>query len=153
MKKKLLFWLLLLASAAWTVLIFTRSMKVASESNAESGRFLVVLQKILPFLTMNLLRKLAHFAEFAVLGGLLTATVHSFWGKRSYLLVLLAALLTALADETIQLFVAGRSSQLTDIWLDFSGSLTAFLLIIGIVQLKKRRRRAKQTQAQKSAAE
>ena len=40
---------------------------------------------------------------------------------------MLGGLLTALTDETIQLFVPGRSGQVTDIWIDFSGVMTAFL--------------------------
>ena len=37
---------------------------------------------------------------------------------------MLGGLLTALTDETIQLFVPGRSGQVTDIWIDFSGVMT-----------------------------
>ncbi len=40
---------------------------------------------------------------------------------------MLGGLLTALTDETIQLFVPGRSGQVTDVWIDFSGVLTGLL--------------------------
>ena len=45
----------------------------------------------------------------------------------------MASLLTALTDETIQLFVPGRSGQVTDVWIDFSGVLTG--LVVGLILL------------------
>ena len=32
-------------------------------------------------------------------------------------------------DETIQLFVEGRSGQIGDVWLDMSGVLAGFLIV------------------------
>ena len=40
---------------------------------------------------------------------------------QNVLFTLLFGLLVANTDETIQLLMAGRSSQLTDVWIDFSG--------------------------------
>ena len=48
-------------------------------------------------------------------------------------MAILGGLLTALTDETIQLFVPGRSSQVTDVWIDFSGVMTG--LIVGLILL------------------
>ena len=50
----------------------------------------------------------------------------------------LGGLLTALTDETIQLFVPGRSGQVTDIWIDFSGVMTgllAGLILLGLIRM------------------
>ncbi len=44
---------------------------------------------------------------------------------------MLGGVLTALTDETIQIFSAGRSSQVTDVWLDFAGVLAGIL--VGLV--------------------
>lgn len=47
-------------------------------------------------------------------------------------------MLTALTDETIQLFSQGRSSQVTDVWLDSAGVLAgilAALLLMGLWRL------------------
>ena len=41
---------------------------------------------------------------------------------------ILGGLLTALTDETIQLFSPGRSSQVLDVWLDFMGVLAGLLV-------------------------
>lgn len=89
----------------------------------------------------GLLRKLAHFSEFACLGGLL------YWraglaGKRGKTLVALAAggvLLTACIDETIQIFVPGRSSSLIDVWIDTAGGMAGMLLAFAGYNLFRKR--------------
>ena len=43
---------------------------------------------------------------------------------------MLGGVLTALTDETIQLFSDGRSGQVTDVWLDSAGVLTGILVAI-----------------------
>lgn len=109
-----------LACALWLLLIFSQSAMSAPVSQAESGGLLYLLVQIFPFLTEHLLRKLAHFAEFAILGVLLGKSLRGTVTR-----MLLAGLLCAVCDETIQLFVVGRSSQVSDIWVDFSGILAA----------------------------
>lgn len=76
-----------------------------------------------PTLTEHLVRKLAHFSEFA-LAGVLGHICFSQWRKEMrfcILCTLFAGLFIALCDETIQLFVPGRSGQIMDVWIDFSG--------------------------------
>ena len=121
------------------VFIFSNSLQIADVSEGASGRVLGILQGILRHLglpgaadrlTMHIVRKLAHFCEYALEGFLLTLClrvytrhffVHISWP-------ILGGLLTALTDETIQMFSDGRSSQITDVWLDFSGVLTGILV-------------------------
>ena len=68
----------------------------------------------------GILRKIAHSAEFACLGAELV-----FWRERRRTLRLrdlfLWGLMVALADETIQLFVAGRAGLVQAIWIDLAG--------------------------------
>ncbi|MDR0890292.1 MAG: VanZ family protein [Oscillospiraceae bacterium] len=118
----------LILSLLWVALIFLHSAMPATVSKAESGGLLALLQRVLPWLTHNMLRKAAHFAEYAVLGALLTGV---FRNTKSFALSkpLLCGLLVALGDETLQLYVAGRAGMLTDVWLDFSGLLAATLLL------------------------
>lgn len=47
--------------------------------------------------------------------------------------------LAALCDETIQLFVPGRSGQIADVWLDTAGCLTGALLTLLIFRLCRKR--------------
>ena len=115
----------------WLAVIWGHSVLPADLSRQESGGILALLIGWFPFLTDHIIRKAAHFAEFAVLGGLLFGAAD---GKRSPAFPPLIGLLAAMTDETIQLFSEGRSGQISDVWLDFSG----FLLIWGLLTLIRR---------------
>ncbi len=138
---------LALAGCIW--FIFSNSMAVADVSSVSSGRVLQLLQAVLrrlgmpglaQRLTMHLVRKLAHFCEYLLEGFLLMLCmrVYSRHPLRHITVPMLAGVLTALTDETIQLFSEGRSSQVTDVWLDSAGVLAgilAALLLMGLWRL------------------
>ena len=48
---------------------------------------------------------------------------------------LLGGVLTALVDETIQIYSPGRSSQVTDVWLDSAGVLAGILAALVLMAL------------------
>jgi VanZ family protein len=121
--------------------IWGNSLLSREQSSGESAW---VLQLVTPFLelfagkgnvTEHLVRKLAHFTEFALLGLELLFWFSQKRGKKKEALLLAMAhgLFAALTDETIQLF-SGRGSQVQDVWLDFAGvtagALTALLLTL-----------------------
>ena len=121
------------------VFIFSNSLQIADVSEGASGRVLGILQGILRHLglpgaadrlTMHIVRKLAHFCEYMLEGFLLTLCLRVYTRRfvRHISWPILGGLLTALTDETIQLFSDGRSGQITDVWLDFSGVLTGILV-------------------------
>ena len=68
-------------------------------------------------------RKAAHFTEYAILGLLLTAMYRAYGheGKRLFLLAAGTGSLYASTDEFHQLFVQGRSCQITDWMIDTCG--------------------------------
>ena len=114
----------------YILLIFSNSAQTASESSQRSLRIVQQLNSLLfggaDIISEHLIRKAAHFTEFAGLGALGYACFKR--GIRVPASVFSAAassvffgLLTALTDETIQLFVEGRSGQITDVWIDFAG--------------------------------
>ena len=129
--------------------IFSNSMAVADVSSVSSGRVLQLLQAVLrrlgmpglaQRLTMHLVRKLAHFCEYTLEGFLLMLCmrVYSRRPLRHITVPMLAGVLTALTDETIQIYSPGRSSQVTDVWLDSAGVLAgilAALLLMGLWRL------------------
>ena len=124
-------------AALWLLFIWGHSLLPAEISKQESGSLLALLQSWLPWLTDHLIRKAAHFAEYAVLGALLFGAAgvrHGLWFAPCF------GLLSALADETIQLFAAGRSGQVSDVWLDLAGFLAGWIVIALIAVLLKRRR-------------
>lgn len=125
-------------AAAWLLVIWGHSCIPAAQSGAESGAVLTVVQQLLPQMTNHLLRKCAHFAEYAVLGVLAAAALRT--GARfSWPAALLPGTFAALCDETIQLFVPGRSGRIADVWLDTAGYLTGALLTLLIFYLCRKR--------------
>jgi VanZ family protein len=79
-----------------------------------------------------LVRKAAHFTEYAVLA-LLAARAFStssvrVLGRRWFLISLALIVLYALSDEYHQSFVASRTASIYDSLIDMSGGLTALLL-------------------------
>ena len=67
-------------------------------------------------------RKIAHFVEFASLGAVAFVLVLSVIKNIRIRIVVLAlgGLCVSLFDETIQIF-SGRGSMIKDVWLDFAG--------------------------------
>ena len=125
--------ILTVCAAVWLLVIWGHSCMPAVQSGAESGALLTVVQRLLPWMTDHVLRKCAHFAEYAVLGALRTGA-HFSWPA-----ALLPGTFAALCDETIQLFVPGRSGQIADVWLDTAGYLTGALLTLLIFRLCRKR--------------
>ena len=99
----------------WVAFIFSNSMDNADASTLKSGAVLALLRRILG-------------SE----GAALTDPLR-FLGWP-----LLAGLMTALTDETIQLFSLGRSSQVTDVWIDFAGVVTGTLLAFLVQAIVRR---------------
>lgn len=129
---------------------FIHSSMPADLSSEESESVMSVLQYILNFLgfsaelTDHIVRKAAHFAEYTAIGMLLVSCAYSFSRTkpyRYYSQILFAGLATAVIDETIQLNVAGRSGQITDVLLDFSGLITGavFMLLVYMIYRKIRK--------------
>ena len=74
-----------------------------------------------------LLRKMAHFTEFAALGACL-AWLFGMLGKRK-LFPFLCGAAAACVDESIQLFIPDRGPSLRDVGIDTCGVLTGLILL------------------------
>ena len=83
-------------------------------------------------------RKMAHATESAILGCLLTNLCQSLSMKKAYMWSWLMGSAYAATDEFHQLFVPGRSGQITDVMLDSVGCLTGCLLIYLILCIVKK---------------
>lgn len=128
MERKRQFWIFTALSILWAGIIFWHSAMPAVQSDAESLGALGWVQRLLPFMTNHLLRKAAHVTEFAILGALLAAAAAGL-RRRPYLAPYLLGLIWALGDETHQLYVPGRSGELTDVWIDFAGVILGATMI------------------------
>lgn len=137
MKKKA-FWIWLLLTALWIGVIFWHSARTAEASDAESIGLLYYVQKLFPWMTNRLLRKCGHFGEFAVLGVLMTGT---FRHLRNFILLkpVACAFFVALCDETLQLFIPGRSGNIKDLWIDLGGVVFGALAVWLLFRLRKKK--------------
>ena len=122
--------------------IWGNSLLPGSVSGAISGWIRDVLAAIFPGgfdepdSGHGLLRKLAHFSEFACLGGLLVWLFAMVQKTRA--LALLCGVLVASVDETIQRFVPGRGPSIRDVLIDTSGVIVGIgLLLIGHTVYKR----------------
>lgn len=144
------FVLFLILTLLTTAFIFTNSLKSGSESLAQSNVVLKWVTAIIdphhtvPYDTMSFyVRKAAHLTEFALLGfslGGLNGALARLRQKSIPLLPLFASLVVAVADEFIQSFT-GRTSQVSDVLIDFSGALLGLLVITIIQAVRNRKRR------------
>jgi VanZ family protein len=126
--------------------IWYRSTLSAVDSTVESTSVLTMFDDIFKWLGFNveltdfIVRKSAHFCEFALLGCLVIWTFYLFTHKilKNFTSVGFICLATATADEIIQIYSPGRSCQVTDVVLDFSGAVAGvifFLLIFSIYKI------------------
>ncbi len=130
---------LTLCTVLLLAVIWGHSMVPAVLSGEESGSILLLLNTLLrgmglPTLVSDfIVRKAAHFTEYFLLGFLLSATLRS-WGRPvPGTLQALLLLVVPFVDETIQLFVPGRSGQVSDMWLDLAGGWSGAILCCGIM--------------------
>ena len=86
-----------------------------------------------------LVRKTAHFTEYAILGALFYLNLIQFPKLNSHpkklLLSILFSFLYAITDEIHQIFVPGRSAQLRDVLIDTLGASFGAIIIYLIIKL------------------
>lgn len=126
-------------------LIWGNSTLPGGVSMELSDGFLALLSQGLPALAVIgsiLIRKLAHFSEFACLGLLLGWLLSPEGGFRGFAAPALLGTLAACVDETIQRFVPGRESSLIDVWIDIFGVCAGILLLrLGYCCIRRRKER------------
>lgn len=134
------------------IFIWGHSMVPAVQSSEESGYWATYLIPILKMFvgeklaTEYLVRKLAHFSEYAVFGFIVSLRVRQsqkldikLIGKAEG-----ASFLTAFLDESIQV-LSGRGPMITDVWIDSFGAFTGIFLCSLIVFVAERRKHARRT--------
>lgn len=129
-------WLWLIVFA-YILFILSNSAQTGEVSGRISGEIAMIgfnfLEKIgihVAFDTLHfLVRKLAHFSEFFLLGILVqTAQKHQPICKNDLLVAMAFMLLIPLLDEGLQLFIEGRAGSIRDSLIDMSGYLISVLL-------------------------
>lgn len=141
-------WLWLSVAVVWTLVIWRNSLFPAEQSSAQSTWVMEVFEPLLsmtglaPDIWHTLVRKLAHITEFALLGAFWTAALTRFESggcsmkKERLCCALLICILTAMTDETIQAFVPGRGSMVTDVWIDALGAVIGIIILAAFFKWK-----------------
>ena len=126
--------------------IWGNSLLPGEDSGQLSGFVGMMLQKLLPFVDLksemglHLLRKAAHFSEFAALG-MSFAWLFGMLSKQrlwSLALPLLSGAGAAAIDETIQLFSPNRGPSIRDVGIDTAGVITGIAVLTLLHCLYKR---------------
>lgn len=140
----------LLFSVLWMIVIYLFSAQTGDESSSQSGFIADMLCKIIPFelsedgmdVMTFIIRKLAHFTEYAVLGFLyiMTIIMSDKLVKAKLWVSTLLCFVYAISDEFHQSFVGGRSPAFRDVIIDTAGGLAGSLigLFVIYIYIKKR---------------
>ena len=133
------------------IAIFQFSSQNAQISGNTSGRVVDWIAELIPSIQklneeektrikeevmQPIVRKLAHFSIYALLGFLIMGLASTYQGTfyQKILCSVLLACIYAISDEFHQLFISGRSGQITDVLIDTGGALTG--AVIAMLMIK-----------------
>ena len=129
------------------MLIFAQSLLPASISSGQSWLIVDIFHPLVLNMGIDVdietfsffIRKLAHFTEFFMLAVCWYLVFAKYFSKLKLIVVVFVhGLITAILDETIQLFIDGRSGEVMDVLIDFAGVLLAVLLMHYVIVRRKR---------------
>lgn len=128
------------ASSVWSEGITRFLMKVYyCFAGKPQGTGIVVAEAVSPL--EGVVRKTAHFAEYACMG-FLSYSIVILWYPviwKGRLMVALQVLLSAVMDELHQYFVPGRYAAAKDVLIDFAGGIAGIFIIICFYKWKRKR--------------
>lgn len=111
----------------WIIVIFLFSAETGRTSLSKSKDLLqsIIDMTNFHFLSVYIIRKIAHFLEYLILGFLLLMTISKFkpLNKKIILVSIFLCVLYACTDEMHQLFVPGRDGRIFDVFVDTMGIL------------------------------
>lgn len=120
----------LLLVILWMIFIFVMSSFDATSSSNQSNFIVDIIISIINIKDIGLLsliiRKLAHFTEYFILGILVINFITRY--DKKIIIAILLCIIYATSDEIHQIFVPGRSCQITDIMIDSLGSIMGIYL-------------------------
>ncbi len=140
-------------TAGLMILIFCLSAQKAENSLQTSGGFAEFLASMVhdDFESLSetvkikilgdcqfIVRKMAHFSVYAMLGVLSLIACRNSKFKLYGIISAAICLMYAISDEIHQYFVEGRSCELRDVMIDFSGALTGIAAVMLIIVMLKK---------------
>ena len=141
----------------WMVIIFLFSNQNGISSQATSDGFMSNVISVMTDITNQditseeelkiisstsfLVRKLAHFTVYFILGILAYLTLSSYLFPKTIIYSIVFCVVYAITDEVHQLFLEGRAFKFLDIFIDTCGSVSGILLLAYkdkiIIKIKK----------------
>ena len=118
----------------WMVIIFIMSSFDATESANQSSFIVNIINDILKIENVQLLsfiiRKLAHYMEYLILGVLMINMFSEFDIKinTKYIIAIIICIIYASSDEIHQIFIAGRCFAIRDILIDSMGAISGIYI-------------------------
>ncbi|MCQ4115075.1 VanZ family protein [Ruminococcus sp. zg-921] len=146
-KSSIVFIVLTVLSAVFFIL---NSLASSEASNAASGFFVSLFTDYLfPTSDTNtihiitlIVRKLAHFTEFAVFFGFFNSFMisqNAYKNHMFYFLTLFLVLCVPLLDETTQYLSPGRTPMVYDVWIDAAGGVFGIIASGAIYKLVRKK--------------
>ena len=113
----------------------TVTKNVKSIQRLEKSQKEIVLSKI-----EKIVRKIAHFSIYTLVGILLMAlfSTYNMKERNRIILSLVIGIIYASSDEIHQRFVSGRSGQITDVMIDSFGVLFGILIVMLVMECTRR---------------
>lgn len=140
------------AVVVWMALIFYLSHQPGGESSHLSGGVLTFIHALIPMFDLHenewihtFVRKGAHLGAYLILGALFMIALRSSYQttlrKRAFI-AFISSFLYAISDEVHQLFVSGRSGQVTDVLIDSLGAAIGIGIYLAISRFMSSRNRS-----------
>lgn len=123
------------ASLIILLLIFWFSSRNASQSTMQSDSFLFLFPFLQEDIARFVIRKLAHFTIYTLLGFCVYRSFKEPCSIRAFGIAILFCFLYACTDEFHQFFIAGRSAQFRDVLIDTCGAFVGQCL--SYISMKK----------------
>ena len=97
-------------------------------------------KEIVLYRTESIIRKIAHFSIYTVVGFLLMGLLSTYKlrDKWRMIITIVIGILYAISDEFHQSFSPGRSPKITDVYIDTLGIILGVLLVILIRMIYKK---------------
>ena len=116
----------------WIFVIFYFSNECGKISLDKSRSLLDSIINItnIDFLSVYIIRKIAHFCEYTILSILVFWVVKNFKviNKKTFFICISVCILYACCDEIHQLFVSGRDARVLDVFIDSGGILLGSII-------------------------
>lgn len=114
------------------LLIFLMSSFDATESANQSNFIVNIITDMFKIENIELLsfiiRKLAHFTEYLILGFLTINMLNKNDIAKKYIIAIIICIIYASSDEIHQIFIAGRCFAIRDILIDSMGSISGIYI-------------------------